>query len=410
MKPSYHIVLISSGQPSLNPRLVKEADSLTEAGYIVTVIYQYWNEWGTVLDMQLLQTKKWKSIRVGGDTSAAKFVYLKSRIRQKLAMKLSNILGFGFGLAETAITRCLAEQTNFAQSIKVDLYIAHNLGALPAAVSAAKRNKVKCGFDAEDFHRYEVTNNETSLDYKIKKYIEDKYLAQVDYLTTASPLISAAYQECYPQLKPITLLNVFPQQHISTVDQTDKPLQLFWFSQTIGSARGLETVIDVINHLDELAIELHLLGSHDVEITETFNSRLKSAKKSKIFYHRPIPPDEIFQFASQFDIGLATELSYPENRDICLTNKIFTYVQAGLAVIATNTNAQSQLLESYPHMGDIYENGNIEALKKLLTLYANHREKLATRKKQALTYGNEKLNWNMEQQKFLQLVANTLAN
>ena len=227
MKPSYHIVLISSGQPSLNPRLVKEADSLTEAGYTVTVIYQYWNKWGTALDMQLLQTKKWKSIRVGGDPSAAKFVYLKSRIRQKLAMKLSNILGFGFGFAETAITRCLAEQTNFAQSIKVDLYIAHNLGALPAAVSAAKKNKAKCGFDAEDFHRYEVTNNGTSLDYKIKKYIEDKYLVQVDYLTTASPLISAAYQECYPQLKPITLLNVFPQQHISTVDQTDKPLQLF---------------------------------------------------------------------------------------------------------------------------------------------------------------------------------------
>ncbi|WP_344848887.1 hypothetical protein [Pedobacter jeongneungensis] len=410
MKSSYHIVLISSGQPSLNPRLVKEADSLKEAGYTVTVIYQYWNEWGTALDMQLLQTKKWKSIRVGGDPSAAKFVYLKSRIRQKLAMKLSNILGFGFGFAETAITRCLTEQTNFAQSIKADLYIAHNLGALPAAVSASKKNKAKCGFDAEDFHRYEVTNNKTSLDYKIKKYIEDKYLAQVDYLTTSSPLISAAYQECYPQLKPITLLNVFPQQHISMVDHTDKPLQLFWFSQTIGSARGLETVIDVINHLDELAFELHLLGNHDVEIIETFNSRLKSAKKSKIFYHRPIPADEIFKFASQFDIGLATELSYPENRDICLTNKIFTYVQAGLAIIATDTSAQSQLLENYPHMGDTYENGNIEALKKLLTLYANHREKLAARKKQALTYGNEKLNWNLEQQTFLELVANTLAN
>lgn len=60
------IVLVTSGQPSLNPRLVKEADALVEAGYEVTVIYQYWNEWGTDLDKVLLPQKKWKTIRVGG--------------------------------------------------------------------------------------------------------------------------------------------------------------------------------------------------------------------------------------------------------------------------------------------------------------------------------------------------------
>ena len=50
------IVLISPGQPSLNPRLVKEADTLAANGYDVTVLYSYWNDWGAKFDKTLLPT------------------------------------------------------------------------------------------------------------------------------------------------------------------------------------------------------------------------------------------------------------------------------------------------------------------------------------------------------------------
>lgn len=79
-----NIVIITSGQPSLNPRLVKEADALAGDGYNVTVLYAYWNDWGTKHDKQLLSEKKWKAIRTGGDPEQKSLSYFISRLINKL--------------------------------------------------------------------------------------------------------------------------------------------------------------------------------------------------------------------------------------------------------------------------------------------------------------------------------------
>ena len=46
------------------------------------------------------------------------------------------------------------------------------------------------------------------------------------------------------------------------------------------------------------------------------------------------------------DVGLALEFSDTDlNRQLCLTNKILAYAQAGLYILATNTPAQSAFME-----------------------------------------------------------------
>ncbi|MEE1945149.1 hypothetical protein VRU48_08520 [Pedobacter sp. KR3-3] len=402
------IVIITSGQPSLNPRLVKEADALVDAGYEVTVIYQYWNDWGTALDKKLLAGKKWKAHLVGGSPITGKIQYLKSRLSFKIARFLLKKFGFKNALLEQAIGRCTPMLINKAKAIKADLYIAHNLAALPAAVLAAKKNKAKCGFDAEDFHRNEVSDNPSDLDVALKTRIEDKYLPQLDYLTTASPLISDAYKKLYPNKAPLTLLNVFPKQHLVKQKANDSPaLKLFWFSQTIGINRGLENVIKAIGKKN---VELHLLGNHDDSIRAYFTALASQSGLSQdhIHFYKPIPADEIFAFATRFDIGLATELSTPKNRDICLTNKIFTYVQSGLAVLASATTAQSAFLQQFPAMGVVYGQNDIQSLSLAIDNYANDRNLLANHQANASAYALNTLNWDYEKNKLLTLVHATL--
>lgn len=136
---NYKVVLITSGQPSLNPRLVKEADTLFDAGYDVTVIYQYRNDWGTKLDDNLLSQKKWRAIRAGGSPGTDVFIYWLSRTLYKTGQILIKGFGLKHGLAEIAIGRCAALLTSEASKFQADLYLAHNLAALPAAVRAAKK-------------------------------------------------------------------------------------------------------------------------------------------------------------------------------------------------------------------------------------------------------------------------------
>ncbi|HTK22188.1 MAG TPA: hypothetical protein VL442_21865, partial [Mucilaginibacter sp.] len=200
------ILLISTGQPSLNPRLVKEADVLAHAGYNVIVLYSYWNNWGTELDKHLIPSKRWKAVRIGGDPQQQPLIYFLSRFIHKLAKiinrKTRGKLFPGLALARSAYFLSLA-----AKKSKADLYIGHNLGALPVVVEAAKKHKKPCGFDAEDFHRNEVSDVIDNPDVVLKSCIEEIYLPQVDYLSTSSPLISEAYKKIFPAKQPVTILN-----------------------------------------------------------------------------------------------------------------------------------------------------------------------------------------------------------
>jgi glycosyltransferase involved in cell wall biosynthesis len=398
------IVIISSGQPSLNPRMVKEADALSGAGYDVIVLYAYWNAWGTALDKALIASKKWKAICIGGDPQQKPGIYFLSRLIHKIAKNISQKTK-GRLMAELAIARASFFLIRESKKHIADLYIGHNLGALPATIKAAKTNKKPCGFDAEDFHRNEVSDNINDPDVILKTYLEDRYIPQTDYLSASSPLIAEAYQNLYPALAPIVILNVFPNNlkiEQPVINKTG-PVRLFWFSQTVGLNRGLEDVIKALGLLKNYPFELHLLGHLTAEAKHAFDKGLPG-----IHFYEPISPADIPIFASQFDIGLAVENSTPFNRDICLTNKIFTCIQAGLGIVASGTKAQLCLLKRYPAIGKPYQNGSPQALADALLFYHQHREVLMETRKAALNVAHEELNWENESRKFLDIVEKTL--
>ena len=135
---------------------------------------------------------------------------------------------------------------------------------------------------------------------------------------------------------------------------------------------------------------------------------LASTKKKCLYFHKPIAPDEVFEIAKKFDIGLATESSTPCNRNICLTNKIFTYIQCGLAVIATNTLAQTRLIKKYPEIGSIFDQNDAHQLANILDQYCYDRKLLAKHKKAAFDLGQNEFNWGIESKKFLQTIEKTL--
>ena len=386
---------------------MKEADAASDAGFDVTVLYAYWNAWGTAFDKELIPSKKWKAICVGGDPINNSSTYFFSRLFHKAAKSVNRLTG-GKYLPEAALARASYFLTREAKKHKADLYIAHNLGALPAAVKAAKANKKPSGFDAEDFHRFEVSDDKNNPDVVLKTRLEDRYIPQLDYLTASSPLIAKAYEQLYPDKTPVIILNVFPKNSAikPPILNASGPIRLFWFSQTIGPNRGIEGVLDVLSGLKERAFELHLLGHLPTESQQIFGKY----NATPIYFHEPVSPDEIIPFASQFDIGLATEEKTPLNRDICLTNKIFTYIQAGLAVVASDTIAQQQLLNEYPGIGKIYQKGNTKTLADILASYHQNREDLFETRKSALQLAHEKLNWETEKEKFLSIIQEILTS
>lgn len=400
-----HVTFITTGQPATNPRLVKEAETLHGLGYSVKVICCFYQGWAQKADEELIRKYPGMYIYCGGDPVKRKAAYFKTRLRQKLSTLLFKYTR-GFGVPENAISRCHAEAMAIAKKIKTDIYIAHNLGALPAAVLAAKQTGAKVGYDAEDMHSGQFASTADE-GYRLNKYIEEKYFGRVDYFTAASPLIARYYKHEYSCLDPVVINNVFPKTtlNIGQNYKPGQPLKLFWFSQTIGPERGLEDVIKAMA-ASKGHVQLHLLGNCSegnkqamVQLAAQFE-----LQQDQLWFYGPVAPDEIFKLAVQFDIGMATETGVPLNRNICLTNKIFTYVQCGLAMIASDTQAQTLFMEQYPGTGILYDKSNLQSLTDCINFYLQNPETLHQTRLQNYQLGQTELNWELESRQFLNLI------
>ena len=399
------IVLITTGQPSSNPRIVKEATTFQEAGFEVTVLYCFFVQWATEKDTLLFKTISWKHVLAGGSPTEKKWLYLFTRGRSKLISRLHGFFGNRFLLAERRQVRAFDELLKEAKKIKADWYIGHNLGALAVAVKAARFNNAKAGFDFEDYHRGEGSAAKEK-DLQRIIYLENNYLQALTYYSTASTMITAITKKNHPTFsKPvITLLNCFPlneQPVFKEKAATDATLQLFWFSQTIGIDRGLEILIRVLGNLKDPSIHLTLAGKCEDSLLK-YIAENAGTMTGNIHFAGIIEPAALPAFAAGFDVGMAIELSVPENRNICLTNKIFTYLLAGNAMILSPTAMQVAFNEAYK-VGDLFLLNDETSLAEKILGYKDL-PKLNAQKKYNYGLAKTQLNWEKEAQKLIAVI------
>ena len=399
------VVLITTGQPSTNPRIVKEADALHAAGYDVTVLYCFFINWAYEKDILLLQKVPWKYKMLGGSPFEKKSIYLLSRIRCKAAGKLIRFLGHSFLFAERTQARAYDELLHAAKKINADWYIGHNLGALAVAVNAAKYNNASAGFDFEDYYKGEPQPDDK---HNLKRiaWLENRYLSGLKYYSTSSEMITAAVRKDHPFFKGkiITLLNAFSlaqQPPYREKGAGDESLQLFWFSQTIGNNRGLEILIKALVLLNDASIHVTLAG----RCTEEMSKYLKSnaaENLTNIHFAGIIQPEDLPFFSSQFDVGMAIEMQEPLNRNFCLTNKIFTYLLAGNAIIFSETTMQEIFNRRYK-VGESFKPNDTHELAEKIKYYKNYRI-LNKQKFYNYQIAKSTLNWDMESKNLIGLL------
>jgi len=407
------ICLLTPGQPSINPRLVKEADALVEAGHEVHVLCSHYVAWADEADRALLSIRPWTCTYVGGDQESIR--YLWTRLRHGVTRRALAAWNLSSIFRKWALCRVSPELLRAASDIGADLYIAHYSGALVAAAVAARRKHALLAFDAEDFesgyYNYETV---PSVMDRLTELVERQYLPTCCYVTAASPGIAQAYRSKYAIPDPTTVLNVFPLAERPQQSGRTNPagsLQLYWFSQTIGLGRGLEDVIRAMGKLKDCEIELHMRGrwspNHRVMLLGLAGRAGVDVRR--IFSYSPEPSGEMVRLSAMHDIGLAIEPSDSENHDLCISNKIFTYLLAGNAIIATSTRGQRPIMETIGEAGFLYEPGDVDALARGLRLWYQDRSLVQQARCKSWLWGTKQFNWDLEKKKLLQVVERALS-
>jgi hypothetical protein len=167
----------------------------------------------------------------------------------------------------------------------------------------------------------------------------------------------------------------------------------------------LELLIDAIS-LSVLTYELTLIGKQDLEFCD-FLTKIKP-KNLRLVFLNYIHPNEIATELKKFDVGIAFEEILPKNRDLTITNKLFHYLNSGLAILATKTSGQCEIEQKTKGVISLVFAEPSQIRDCLEDLFSD-RGKLELIKEKSSYYGNEVFCFENEEKKLVKLVEDVLA-
>jgi glycosyltransferase involved in cell wall biosynthesis len=404
------ICLIGAANPSNNPRLLREADLLSQE-HEVRVVCQGSSRAAAAADARLLARRSWRLQRVDhpradwlpSEPRSERLRSILVRARRRLAeaafysLKSSN-------LAEYSVCASFPKLRRLACAEPAEWFIAHTQPALPAAAAAARRWNAKLGFDCEDLlsetgDRFSAAN----------RLIEQRYLRQCNYITAASNAMADHLATTHSIPPPIVLYNVFPMSQADGIlppaHRAPHPnLRLHWVSQTIGPDRGLEDAFEACAGLAD-QVEIHLRGRASEDHTREITAQAERwGVAACLKFHPLLDHDDLVRSMAQYDVGLALERPRNRNYTLTVTNKLFSYMLAGLAIAATDTPGQREVMNQAPSVGFLYPAGNAMSLRAMLEIWLKDRARLLQAQGAAWDAARSRFCWDIERTTFLELL------
>ena len=369
---SARICVVTAGHLSTCPRMLKAADALDEAGYQVRVISTRHVAWAWEADQRARDRRSWPWRVVDYDRTSARLRQLATGARLRSAQAVAMAVGPArapLGIAIRGYSRVHDELVAAIAAEPADLVYGGTTGALAAVAAGAHRLGARFALDLEDFHSAEQSGAGSVLAHMLAERIEAHVLPHAAFLTAGSPMIAEAYAAKYG-VRPRAIHNTFPL-NLHPPSVPDGPLKMYWFSQTLGPGRGLDDLVRGIG-LANVRAELHLrarpLRTYAAQLAALAQS---SAPLLELVLHDPAPPDRMIALAQGYHFGVSVEDGEVLNHRLCLGNKIFTYLAAGVPVLMTATPAQSRLAADLGQAAEVYENGSIDALARIVRRYAD---------------------------------------
>jgi glycosyltransferase involved in cell wall biosynthesis len=280
------------------------------------------------------------------------------------------VLGYG---VSAMLKTALAE--------KADLTIVHSEAGLWVGGRLLEKG-LRVGVDFEDWFSEDLLPEaRRSRPITQLKSLERRLVRECHYRLTTSHALAGALSETYGATEPTVVYNTFPFAERANADgeirdRVDKSVpSLHWFSQTIGPGRGLEVLFRSLQYLSS-PVEIHLRGNCPAETEGWIRSSVSAESAARVFIHPTVSNAELLSRISEHDIGLALETPYCPSRNLTVTNKLFQYMQAGLAVIATDTLGQKEVMQKCPGAGRLVASDDPRSLARAISSLADDRAKL----------------------------------
>lgn len=404
------VVILTGNHLCHNPRAIKEATTLSEAGYSVEVLGAYLDPTLRSRDREMASRVRFTFTPVV-DLSHHGIRELGSRIGAKLGATAFRLVGWQnrwqLGATVSALYRASLARSG-------DLYIAHSEAALFAA-EKMRASSLRVGVDMEDWYSEDLLpDTRRHRPIRMLRELERELLTRGAPATCPSRVMSDALSEAYGCAPPTVIYNAFPWSDRATRDgisrdrRDRKVPSIHWYSQTLGPGRGLEDLLTALVDVPPEA-EIHFRGHPTPGFQAWLKERIPGRWRERAFMHELVPNDELLSRIAEHDIGFAGEMKYCRSRDLTVTNKILHYLLAGLAVVASDTSGQQEVARQAPDAVFLYPSGDAVVLAARLNALLESPETLQRAKAAALQAAEETFCWERQESPLLQAVSRALA-
>lgn len=377
---------------------------MSEAGYTVTVLTVAHTERFEATDRGLLRDASFQKVTIdflapGVGNQVSSFW---RRGRTWLARR-----GARYGYESAEAFGPFHAMLEKARALPSDLTVAHTELGLCVAHALAKEGR-RVAADFEDWHSHDLLPAaQSSRPRTLLQRVELQLLRHARYCSTTSHALAAALQAAAGGPLPAVITNSFPLTTARTMRDNAGPPTLIWFSQTIGPGRGLESFLDAWS-LTRSPSRVHLVGDVQPQYQASLLQCVPAPRRADLAFLPLVEPWELPAVLGQHDVGLALEQKTPESRNLTITNKILQYQNAGLAIVASNTSGQQEVMSRAPECGIVVDLGNNSELTAQLDSLLEDRVKLRSMGAAARRAAESIYCWEHEASRLLHAVETAL--
>lgn len=287
---------------------------------------------------------------------------------------------------------------------KFDILVSVDLDTLPAGYLACVIKNKNLVFDS---HEYFTGVPELCGRKFVKgfwKSIEKIILPRLSYIVTVNKSIADLYREEYGS-DIVVIRNVSegytgPVMTRKLLEVSAGDLLMVLQGRGLNKGNGGEQLIEAIKDIDN--VHLMVIGGGD-RLNKLKSLAENDPLKGKISFYPVMPWNRMMSYTAAADVGISLFEPGCTNLDLCLPNKLFEYIGAGIAVLANELKEISLVLNKY-ECGLIIRYPDRENITRALKFLRDNPDRVKEMKNHSLT-AFEDLNWDKESAKLMSLMS-----
>lgn len=402
------ILILTASQLCRNPRVVKEAATLGASGYDVTVMSVATQRRFERMDLELMRGLPFRRVTLDyaqpdRRTQLRSFFQRGSTWCARAALR-------HLRFESPATLGPAGPLLRMARAFPADLTIAHTEIPLWAA-SILIRDGRRVAVDLEDWYSEDLLDaDRQSRPLRLLREAEAFALSHAAYASVPSASMADALVEAYRCPRPLVVRNTFPLPLRSRGAQpaSSGPPAFVWFSQTIGPGRGLEQFFAAWARTKNPS-RVFLIGDERPGYVASLVASVIPERRDQVHILPLVAPGELPGKLAEFDLGIAVEPRTPRSKDVTISNKVFQYLAAGLALVATDTAGQREVMSAAPACGLLIRADDTAQFAARLDELLGNPDRLRACQQAARAAAEREFCWEREAPRMLNAVARALA-